>query len=167
MRHFRASLHSIHFMRTFNIQAKYKEPFNSGAFFLCPVYHINNLQLFLNTSLTNVFFRLINSKTFTSQQCESLHMHKRVSWLYDLLKQNFVCISQALHFYALGIFLFPFGLPSLPGHGPYFARLEAPFVGSVSGSLYSKYVWLKKICHSILQDSNSISAHTTDVLPVS
>jgi len=45
------------------------EPFNR-TFFSLPMY-INNPQLFPNTSLTHVFFRLTNLKTFTSQQCES------------------------------------------------------------------------------------------------
>jgi hypothetical protein len=88
-------------------------------------------------------------------------MQKHVSWLYDLLKQNFVCIPQAVHIYALsgGIFLFPFGLPSLPGHGPYFARLEAPFVGSVSGSLYFKYVWLKKMSLHLARQKFNLIPH--------
>jgi len=72
--------------------------------------------------------------------------------LYISFEITLVCIPQAVHFYALsgGIFLFPFRLPSLLGHGPYFARLEALFVGYASGSLYFKYVWLINICKSIL-----------------
>jgi len=84
-----SSLRSFH-ENLLTFKHSIRNPLIQEHFFLCPTYHINNLQLFPNTSLTNVFFRLTNSMTFTSQQYEPLHMHKHISWPHDLLKQNFV-----------------------------------------------------------------------------
>jgi hypothetical protein len=107
-------------------------------------HHINNLQSFPNKPLTNVFFRLTNLNSFTSQQCILAHTYPKQLILMPFLVE---------------ILFFPFGLP-WTGYDPYSARILRLLPLDLCGSLYFKYVWL--ICHFILQASNSISARTTD-----
>jgi len=167
MRHFRASLHSIHFMRTFDIQAKYKEPFNSRAFFPLPC--VPHRQ---STALPE---HIADQCLLQTNQFEDIHFtavwilaHAQTCILAIRSAQTELCMhTPSTSFLCTWHFSFSFWIAFTPRAWSLFCQTWGSFCWICEWISLLQICLVEKICHSILQDSNSISAHTTDVVPVS